>query len=983
MTYSSILWPRMIAKSFVNPLHSIRHITSLADAFPVLCCLLLSAQLATAGSTGPMQAKLGGTDHYYCTSNDTSQNTIYFSAEFDFSWPPGTVRVKDSVIGDEFKQALASKYGYQGPVVCFGTKTTAQTQAQLQNGISGARSSGKWTVVETGWKWSGATGATAGAQPATAATSSPDSSAGGESGYAPGGSASSGSTSGGSASGGSMSGGSAQSNSAGQAQNLPAAGTTLAVRILEAVDSTKDPAGKQYRGTVTTAADAGNGLTIPRGAMAMVTLMKSQGGWSAHLQSVMVKGQQVNVTSAPASVMGSAQGSVASAANTVTSALGSFGGFGHKPPKPSGVEAVATGDRVVLPPGTQLQFVISGASAASGGGVPSAMGMPSGGGVPHPGGGGGGAQPAGASSSSSSVSVSGGGQAVSGGALSAKIQETFLGPRKQDGLFVVSPDGGHYAVSAMHGSRELVIVDGVDGPEFDHAAHGWGGATLQVTFSADGKHSCYVGQRGDDLIEVRDGKDAFVITNVHTPTNGSVPPIDSLHQCLMSRSGAHVAVISVASVDADGAGFGNRVFLDGVKGPAFDTLDMKQIAFVGEKLVYAAHTKDQQWHMVVNNVPGPGYAAVLSLTVNQDNNHYAYVVTTVGGQMVVTDGVPGPVRPRFANGVTYLSVASNGRVGYLGFKGETPGHVSGTQVLYVDEKEISSDIRPFAVVDESGRGQILVGYFLFSPDGKRLAYSKEAPGGTAAVIDGKVGRAYDTIGVMQFSPDSKHAFYVGNRTQAFVVVDGQEMEGQGTVRNFVYSKEGGRLGYEAYSAQTGFHMVVDGKVSQAFHELTANTLTFSRDGKHYAYSACTNFSQCQVVEDGVGASVSSLVAFTTRARPQLSFPQIFFSDDGTRMAYAWPKPDSAGNAVVINGQEIMRGHGLFEFPAFSPDSKRFATMTWDGHTYSLSVDGKAGPKYEDFLEVNPNVARFLDSHTFRYLGVKGGMVYRVVVDLGG
>ena len=35
------------------------------------------------------------------------------------------------------------------------------------------------------------------------------------------------------------------------------------------------------------------------------------------------------------------------------------------------------------------------------------------------------------------------------------------------------------------------------------------------------------------------------------------------------------------------------------------------------------------------------------------------------------------------------------------------------------------------------------------------------------------------------------------------------------------------------------------------------------------------------------------------------------------------------------------------------------------------------------LEVNPNVARFLDSHTFRYLGLKGGMVYRVVVALGG
>lgn len=275
MTSGNILCPRIIAKSLANAFCFIRHIPSVADTFLVLCCLFLSAQLATAGGSGPMLAKMGGTDHYYCTSNDSSQKTIYFSAEFDFSWPRGTVRVQNSVIENEFKQTLAAKYGYQGSVVCFGTKTTAQTQTQLQNGISGARSSGKWTVVETGWIWSGAKapggGATAAAQPATAANSSPNPSPSAESG-----SAQAGSASGGSVSGGSVSGGSVQANSAGQAQNLPAAGTTLAVRILEAVDSSKDPAGKQYRGTVTAAADAGNGVSIPRGSMVMVTLMKGQ-----------------------------------------------------------------------------------------------------------------------------------------------------------------------------------------------------------------------------------------------------------------------------------------------------------------------------------------------------------------------------------------------------------------------------------------------------------------------------------------------------------------------------------------------------------------------------------------------------------------------------------------------------------------------------------------------------------------------------------
>lgn len=50
---------------------------------------------------------------------------------------------------------------------------------------------------------------------------------------------------------------------------------------------------------------------------------------------------------------------------------------------------------------------------------------------------------------------------------------------------------------------------------------------------------------------------------------------------------------------------------------------------------------------------------------------------------------------------------------------------------------------------------------------------------------------------------------------------------------------------------------------------------------------------------------------------------------------------------------------------------------------TVAVDGKIGAGYDDFLEVNRNVARFLDSHTFRFLGVKNGSVYRVTVDLGG
>jgi hypothetical protein len=47
------------------------------------------------------------------------------------------------------------------------------------------------------------------------------------------------------------------------------------------------------------------------------------------------------------------------------------------------------------------------------------------------------------------------------------------------------------------------------------------------------------------------------------------------------------------------------------------------------------------------------------------------------------------------------------------------------------------------------------------------------------------------------------------------------------------------------------------------------------------------------------------------------------------------------------------------------------------------MDGKIGTGYDDFLEVNRNVALFLDAHSFRFLGVKNGSVYRVTVNLGG
>jgi hypothetical protein len=143
----------------------------------------------------------------------------------------------------------------------------------------------------------------------------------------------------------------------------PVAGASVVVRMIEPVNSASDPAGKQYRASVTKAVDAGNGVNIPQGAVAAVTLSNNGSGWTTQLVSVTINGQPVSVASGPASVTTGVQGAASSAMSSVNSMLGAFG---HHASAPAGAAAVAMGQRVVLPPGTTLTFVLSQPPAASG-----------------------------------------------------------------------------------------------------------------------------------------------------------------------------------------------------------------------------------------------------------------------------------------------------------------------------------------------------------------------------------------------------------------------------------------------------------------------------------------------------------------------------------------------------------------------------------------------------------------------------------------
>ena len=88
------------------------------------------------------------------------------------------------------------------------------------------------------------------------------------------------------------------------------------------------------------------------------------------------------------------------------------------------------------------------------------------------------------------------------------------------------------------------------------------------------------------------------------------------------------------------------------------------------------------------------------------------------------------------------------------------------------------------------------------------------------------------------------------------------------------------------------------QMSDAAEAVVPHSMSFSADGKHSAYAILVNFSQCQIVRDGVATNVPSLVPFNTRTRSGVDFPPLFFSGDGTRLAWGWGKTGGVSKDVI-------------------------------------------------------------------------------------
>jgi WD40 repeat protein len=576
------------------------------------------------------------------------------------------------------------------------------------------------------------------------------------------------------------------------------------------------------------------------------------------------------------------------------------------------------------------------------------------------------------------------GQTPAAPALNAKVQETLMGAYG-GALMYMSADGEHVGMAAPKGSRRVVLIDGVEGPVFDEIPQFIFAAQVPIYFSATGGHHAYVGRRGGDFIAVVDGKEAGTLFTSQTQQSVSYSSNQGW-KFWFNDDGSRLAYAGLAP-----AGGGFVMDVDGVKGPIYRAIDFRQTMMNRKRFIYVAQTADQKWQAVVDGKPGPSYAAITSLTVTPDGAHYAYIASqqnaTGPTTAVVIDGVAGT----FYFGVGDLELAPDGRVAYVATTNRGDGDRRGGEAILVVDGAITMRVSGATPIALQFANTIRPSFrspnhrIAWSPDGKGFAIIKpNSPNpGVAVMVNGKPsGQTYLTADELLWSADGSRFAYLGSsQTGTFAIVDGQELPFS-NISELQFSPDGKRYAFRA--GQGGSSVVVDGKeVSKAILPINGS-LRFSSNSKHVAYGAQTSTGNAQAFLDGV-AKPTFLGNFVsqTLVQPALNFPEVFFSPDGNRIAYAGrTQSATAPSAVFVDDVSYeLRGQS-FTFPSFSPDSKRFAVFTSAGQGLALMIDGKVlATNYTYLLPLQPTAARFTDNNTFRFYGIKDNQIYRVVVGL--
>jgi hypothetical protein len=542
---------------------------------------------------------------------------------------------------------------------------------------------------------------------------------------------------------------------------------------------------------------------------------------------------------------------------------------------------------------------------------------------------------------------------------SAKVESQVLlamepGQRQLD--YDLSPKGGHAAAVFLRGSRQVVVLDGVESPRFDEIMTFGIRSKEGVVFSDDGSRYSSVGRVGQDYVYFVDGKEVarFPVATTNKPSfdginlrlNGTTPPLftsNSRHyyfsvQTMPSKVGAPPTV---------------TFYIDGKPFPAASGIADFVVSPDGERIAYVAYElpDSNRRTLMIDGKPAPWRGDAPQFT--GDSKRLVTQTMVAGGATEVQiDGKPWLRAPGIAlhfAPVTDLIVAqvranSQSPSGFL--------HIGNQRVPGSDFSQIGSN---------SG--------VWFSLDGKRWASSLITPAGSQVMmVDGKKGLDYQEAIGIGFTPDGRFVYMARVQGGRQLIVHGdQESDAYPSIFPLPYAIAahsagtanpgpgvsgsslsaamsvaigGNHLGFMASrtSAMDGGVVVIDGKPTAAPQ---VSDLALSPDGSRYTYSLGLQL-QKQVFVDGKAHTGMAVAALGGSP-----LPSVVFSPDSRHVAYTAVAADGQSRGISFNGRFIPwapRAGIPANFITFTPDSRH---VVWLAELPAVPGQGSRSAVYVD------------------------------------
>jgi hypothetical protein len=331
----------------------------------------------------------------------------------------------------------------------------------------------------------------------------------------------------------------------------------------------------------------------------------------------------------------------------------------------------------------------------------------------------------------------------------------------------------------------------------------------------------------------------------------------------------------------------------------------------------------------------PRRHAADSLVPSPDATRLAYVVFDLPWkQHVEVNGTP---LPRFHNvyGITFSPNSQH--VAYVA------NHRKDCFVV--------CDDRVFGTWDNIGKSSPV-----FSPDSRRVAYTAQRGKDWYAVIDHEVvGGPYEAFapGGIVFSDDSQHIGYIVKTGRSWTAVaKGREQSSFPAVKNrtWTFAPTSGVFAHWACVEGSGVDgnwvgtvaVILDGEPQRQWHEDgttqesgSFGEIYFSPDGSRMAYAVKQNRCCFFVVDNTEQPSFSVTASGWQHDENWLRFPDygksscksgmFSFSPDSRHYAYAARSLDIKEDVLIMDGQERSRHARIVGGPiVFSPDSQHVA-----------------------------------------------------------